>query len=181
MLKNSFLCGLGLMLVFAFAGCGYTTSSIIYKGAKTVSVKDFVNKIKVSQEVTDRRMYVAYRSGMELDITREVINRFVIDGNLNVVPLREADLIVEGELIDFKKEALMLDSADNVLEFRLLVQVNLKLYYAKTNKVILEKQGFTGQANYKVSGALSTSEDQAIQLAIKDLSTRIVDIVVEGW
>ncbi|MDD5439636.1 MAG: LPS assembly lipoprotein LptE [Candidatus Omnitrophica bacterium] len=169
------------LLLAALTGCGYTTTSLIYKNAKTIYVDNFVNRIRVSQEVTDRRMYIAYKSGMELDITREIINRFVMDGNLNIVTKQNADLELDGILIDFKKEALRFDSADNVVEFRVKVIVDLQLVDRKDGKVILAKKGFTGESTYKVGSSLSTNEDQAVQSAIQDLAARVVDVVIEGW
>lgn len=174
----SLLC---VLAIFITTGCGYTTSSLIYSGAKTIYVDNFTNKIKMTEEVTDKRMYIGYRSGMELGVTRDIKDRLITDGNLKVVPKRDADLILEGELVDFRKEALMFDSGDNVTEFRIKVVVNIKLLEAKTGNIILEEKNFTGESTYRTTGSFAKSESQSIQDASKDLATRLVEAIVEGW
>jgi len=170
-----------ICVFFFTTGCGYSTASLVYPGAKSVHVSNFANKINVTEEVTDKRMYVGYKSGMELDVTREVIDRFIIDGNLKVASRKNADLILIGEVIDFKKEALRYDSADNVEEFRNKVIVNIKLLKAKSGDVILEENNFTGESTYRTTGEFAKSEDSAIRETIKDLAVRIVERIVEGW
>ena len=168
-------------LMLVIGGCGYTTSSFVCSDAKSIHVDNFANKINLTEEVTDRRMYIGYRSGMELSITREIIDRFLIDGNLKITQEKEADLILKGALIDFRKEALRFDSADNVIEFRVKVIVDMKLIDKKTGDIILEEKNFTGESIYRTIGSFAKSEDSAIEDAIKDLAVRVVERIVEGW
>ena len=162
-------------------GCGYTSSSIISSGAKSIHISNFINKIKLTEEVTDKRMYIGYRSGMELDITRETIDRFILDGNLKVTNLKEADLILDGQLVDFKKEALRYDVNDNIIEYRVKVVVDIRLYEPPENKIIWEEKNFTGESTYRTTGEYATTEEVAVRDAVKDLATRIVERTVEGW
>jgi len=171
----------GLLLPLISAGCGYTTSSLIAQNASTVHVSNFVNKVKVSEEVTDKRMYVGYRSGMELDITREIIDKFLRDGNLRIESRDEADLILDGELVDFRKEAIRYDSADNVIEFRVKVIVNFVLHRGDPESPIVEEKYFSGESTYKTRGQLLKTEGDAITDATKDLADRVIERVVEGW
>lgn len=177
-------CLINLIFILAvgiIAGCGYTTSSVISSETNSIYVDNFINKIKITDEVTDRRMYIGYRSGMELDITRKTIDRFILDGNLRVAAKDKADLILEGELVDFKKEALRYDANDNVVEYRVKVAVDIKLNNAKNKEMLWDEKDFTGESTYKVSGEYAKSEESAIQDAIDDLSRRIVEKTVEGW
>ena len=162
-------------------GCGYATSSLVSAGSKTIYVRNFVNKIDPTQEVTDKRMYVGYRSGLELSVTRETINKFIVDGNLKIADEKTADLILEGELVDFRKEALRFDANDDVIEFRLKVVVDMRLTDSRTGKLITEEKYFTGETTYRTSGTLAKSESQAVQAAVADLAQRVVERVVEGW
>lgn len=163
------------------AGCGYTTSAIISSGAKSIHINNFVNRINLTEEPTDKRMYIAYKSGMELDITRQVIDRFIMDGNLKVISADEADLTLNGELIDFLKEPLRYDTNDNITEYRVKIVVNLTLLNRRDNKVIWEEKNFTGEATYKLAGEYAKSEGLALDDAAGDLAMRIVERTVEGW
>ncbi len=170
-----------MCIILVIGGCGYTTSSIISSGAKSIHISNFINKIKLTEEVTDKRMYIGYRSGMELDITRETIDRFILDGNLKVTPLKEADLILDGQLVDFKKEALRYDVNDNVIEYRVKVVVDARLYEPPENEIIWEEKNFTGESTYRTTGEYIRTEEAALRDAVKDLATRIVERTVEGW
>jgi len=167
--------------MFFMNGCGYTSSSIIAGDAKSICVSSFINKIDLTKEASDKRMYVGYRSGMELDITKETIDRFILDGNLRVTSRDDADLILQGELIDFKKEALRYDSNDSIIEFRIKAVVDIKLINEDENKVLWEEKNFTGESTYRTTGEYAKSEDAALRDAVKDLANRIVERTVEGW
>jgi len=177
---NSLIC-FCLLCLGLLSGCGYTTSSVIVEDAKSIHVNNIVNSIPVTDEVTDKRMYIAYRSGMELTITKDIIDRFVTDGNLSIQAAGNSDLVLDGELIDFRKDALRYDSADNVIEFRLMITVRLMLLNARTNDIVFDKAIVTGETTYRTTGQFTISESQAIQNAVTDLSIRVVDKIVEGW
>lgn len=163
------------------SGCGYTTHSAVYEGAKSIYVQSFENKIELTKEVTDKRMYIGYRSGMELQITRLIIDKFVTDGYLRITDQNGADLILSGVLKDFRKEALRFDSGDNITQYRVKVIVDFTLYSTKNKANIFELKNFTGESTYTTTGAYSASEDQAITAATEDLASRVVERVVEGW
>ena len=163
------------------SGCGYTTGSLLPSHLKTVYVDNFANKIDISTEPSDRYVYEMYRSGMESDITKTVIDRFIFDGNLSIVGLEEADLVLTGELTSYTREPLRYDASDNVEEYRALVSVNIKLKDTSTGKFMWKENGFTGESTYWITGPLTKSEDSAVQAAIQDLAERIVEKTTEGW
>jgi len=168
-------------MIFFSQGCGYSATSLLPAGMKSIHVDNFINKIDLTMQPTDKRMYVAYRSGMELDITRDTINRFILDGNLKVLPKGQADLILKGLLIDFKKEALRYDSNETIIEFRLKVTVDIELYKRSNNELLWRERNFTGEAFYRLTGEFAITEDNAIQNAIEDLAIRIVERTTEDW
>ncbi len=167
--------------VSLIAGCGYTTSSIGGTGIKSICIEDFKNTIKVTEEPTDKRMYVPYLSGMELEVTKEVINRFLIDGNLKIKPFNQADIILKGTLVDFKKDALRFDTSDNVTEYRLNVVVDIEAINRKTNEELWSEKHFTGESIYRMTGQYAISEQTAVRNAVDDLAERIVERTVEAW
>ena len=92
-----------------------------------------------------------------------------------------ADLALKGELVEFRRDALRYTNNDEVDEYRINIVVNLSLWDKKNDKLSWEEKNFTGSATYFVTGAQAKSEEQAVQDAIKDLSRRIVERVVEQW
>jgi len=161
---------------------GYTTQSMLPSNLKTIYVENFVNKIAMTAETSDERMYRGYKPEMQFDITKAVIDRYIFDGNLKVVDAGKAsDLILTGELVDFKREPLRYDSNDNIEEFRIRLIVNLVLKDVKTGKVVWTEKEFAGESTYDTTGSLAKSERSAIEDATFDLARRIVERTIENW
>jgi hypothetical protein len=179
--KKTVLLVTGYLLVIAIAGCGYTTRSMISNKFKTIYVTPFVNKVDITNEAYTSDKYKIYRPMLETDITKSVINKYLFDGNLKPVKEESADLILKGELIDFRKDPLRYDENDVVTEYRVNIVVNISLWDRKEDKMVWEERGFTGDTSYFTSGTQAKSEATAITDALTDLSRRIVERTVEQW
>ncbi len=170
-------------LISIIGGCGYTTRSMISDKFKTIYVVPFVNRVDITRETDVASKYRIYRPMLETDITKSVINKFLSDGNLRSVKEESADLILKGELIDYRKDALRYDEGEEVSEYRINLVVNISLFDRKENKIVWEESNFTGDTTYF---AISTnpqykSEDTALNGALTDLARRIVERTVEQW
>ncbi len=170
-----------LIFTLLLSGCGYTTKSLLRSDIKTICVENFVNKIPVTEQTSDARMYIGYRPRLEYDITKALVDRFIFDGNLKVADKKNADLILTGELVDFRKEPLRYDANDNVEEYRLRLVTSLEMTDVKNNKLMWKEKEFAGEATYRTGGSLAKSESSAIDDAKADLARRIVERTVEGW
>lgn len=168
-------------LSLALSGCGYTTRSLIAGKYKTINIAPFVNKIELTLESNSNSKYKIYRPMLESEVTKVVISSFLYDGNVKPVAEDIADLSLKGELVEFRRDPLKYTANDDVEEYRINIVVNLSLWDKKNEKLVWEEKNFTGNATYFVSGPQAKSEDQAVQEAIKDLSRRIVERVVEQW
>jgi len=170
-----------VFLAFALAGCGYTTRSLIVDRYKTIYIPPFVNKISITDVSDAGNKYRINKPMLETDITKSVINKFLIDGNLRPVDSESADLILTGELVEFRRDPLRYTDSDEVEEYRLNLVVNLKIFDTKENKTVWEEMGFTGDTTYFTRGIAAKSEDTAVKDALSDLSRRIVERTVEVW
>jgi outer membrane lipopolysaccharide assembly protein LptE/RlpB len=167
--------------ILMLSGCGYTTRSLISEKYKTINIAPFVNKIELTLESDSNNKYKVYRPMLETEVTRAVINKFLSDGNVKPVVEDMSDLDLKGELVEFRRDPLRYTSNDEVEEYRINIAVNLRLWDRKNDKLSWEENNFTGSATYFVTGAQAKSEEAAVQDAIKDLSRRIVERVVEQW
>ncbi len=163
------------------AGCGYTTGSLLPDDIKTIYVDNFKNRIDVGNEITSNSRYSLYRPGIENDVSAEIADQFVFDGNLKLTRKDAADLILSGELLEYRKEPLRYDSSDDVEEYRVSVVVSMVLTNTWKDEIFWEESSFAGEATYNVAGRLARSEDMARQEAIEDLARRVVERVVECW
>lgn len=172
---------LALIVAFALTGCGYTTRSLISSKFRTIYIAPFVNKIDITQESYAENKYRIYRPTLETDITRLVTNKYLFDGNLRPVKEDSADLILNGELLDFRKDPLRYDENDEVAEYRINLVVNLKLLNRKEGKTVWSENSFTADTTYFTTGAQAKTEETAINGALADLARRIVERTVEEW
>jgi len=153
---------------------------------RTIYITPFLNKVDITQESYSENKYRIYRPLLETDITRKVINKYLFDGNLKPVKEELADLVLKGELVEYRKDPLSYD-ADNtdVTEYRVNIYVNLSLWDKKENKLLWEENRFNGNYSFFTSFAsgnvIKISEDAAVTNAIEDLARRIVERTVEQW
>jgi len=174
------------LLITVLTGCGYTTRSMLYGKYKTIYITPFLNKVDIAQEAYSANKYRLYRPMLETDITKKVINRYLFDGNLKPVKEDQADLVLKGELLEYRKDPLSYTADNNdVTEYRININVNLSLWDAKENKLLWQENNFNGNYSFFTSFATGNvvvvSEDAAVTNAVDDLARRIVERTVEQW
>jgi outer membrane lipopolysaccharide assembly protein LptE/RlpB len=169
------------LLVNILSGCGYTTRSMISDKFQTIYVTPFINKIDITNETNAASKYRIYRPMIETDVTRYVNNRYLFDGNLKPVNKDLADLVLKGEVVEFRKDPLRYLDNDEVSEYRINLVVNIILWDNKEDKLIWQENNFTGDVTYFTSGSQAKSEDVAVVDALNDLARRIVERTVEEW
>jgi hypothetical protein len=145
---------------------------------RTIYIVPFVNKTDITNEAYSGSQYRIYRPHLETDITASVINKFLFDGNLKPVKEADADLVLKGELVDFRRDPLRYDDNDNVLEYRISLVINMSLWDKINDKLLYEENNFTGDTTYFVN---AKSEGVAVNDALADLARRVVERAVDQW
>ena len=172
---------LAVVLGFLAVGCGYTTRPGLPSHLRTVYVKPFVNKIDITQLTPGDERFPIYRHRMEVDLTNEVLRRYQFTGLLRPATAERADCRLEGELVEFRRDALRYNASQQVEEWRLNIIVNLRFYDQTAKMLLWEEDHFTGDTTYFALGATAESESQALDRAVTDLARRIVERSVENW
>ncbi|MCK9572113.1 MAG: LPS assembly lipoprotein LptE [Candidatus Omnitrophica bacterium] len=180
------LIAVGCLMVNFLSGCGYTTRSLIADKYRTIYVTPFLNKVDITQEDYSENKYRIYRPMLETEVTRQVINKYLFDGNLKPVREATADLVLKGELVEYRKDPLSYtNDNDDVTEYRINIYVNISLWDTQENKMLWEIKQFNGNysyyTNYAENSAIKVSEDTAVSNAVADLARRIVEYTVEQW
>ncbi len=169
-------------IIFAFVGCGYTTRSSIYPAETTIAITPFLNKVNIADENSEYRRLVNYFPLLETKVTNAVVDRFILDGNLRLSHLENADLVLEGEITRYKRDALQYtDNNEDVTEYRVTLFSNITLRDRKKEEIVFRENDFAGDATYYTQGSLAKSETVAVENAVSDLARRIVERVVESW
>ncbi len=156
-------------LITAISGCGYRVGSLLPAHMKTISVPNFINR--------------TLEPAIEIPVTNGVIERFQVDGTLEVVPEEDADTLLIGEIIDYKREGLRLSSTDDsTTEFRLTIAVRLTFKDLKTGEVLWVADRVEGEAEFLPGASGPEAERAALPLVIEDLAEDVVSKVVDaGW
>ena len=166
-------------LVFAlfFAGCGYTTGSLLPSKYKTLFVEPFKNKITYVSD-TSHSLYIPL---LESKVRESIVDRFLFDGHLRISHQQQADLVLHGELTGYERQELRLTDNQDVQEFRIQITVSLTMDDMTTGNTFWTEPSFTGEATYFTTGPQAKSESAALQEALTDLSRRVVERTIEDW
>ena len=176
-MRKSFFTVFVLFVCAVFSGCGYSVRSSSLGSIRTIHIEPFKNKINYGTE-TVRGLYVPL---MEVKLTNAVVDRYLFDGNLRVIDKEKADLILQGELTNFQRDALRYTDNNDVEEYRLTMTVSMTLWDNVQQKPRWSESGFSGDTTYFVTGPLAKSESLAIEDALKDIARRIVERTIEDW
>jgi outer membrane lipopolysaccharide assembly protein LptE/RlpB len=142
--------------VYSFSGSGLT-------GIRSVAVPQFENRT------------VEY--GIQEDLTAAVIDQLIADNTLKVVALADADAVLRGEIIDYKRVAYTYDKSDNVQEYKVNITVSFALE-KKDGKVVLNRNGLL---DYGIYSASDESEIEGKARAVDKLARDIVDETTKSW
>jgi flavin-binding protein dodecin len=177
-MMRSFLC---LLLAVTIAGCGYTTGSLLPPKYRKIAVQPFVNKVNNIDMNGNGNSNVIYVPLLESNVRTAIIDRFLFDGSLHIADPDKADLVLNGALIGVAQDQLRQDVNQNVQEYQIRIIVSLTLTDRDTGKVLWTEPSFTGETTYFLTGSGATSQSAAIDNALTDLATRVVERTIENW
>ena len=172
------------LLTGLIAGYGYSFKTTYRGPYKTIYVAPIPNKIDiVSEDATSlSQRFRTYHPRLETDIRTAVINRFLYDGGLRIANKEDADLILKGELIDYRRDAIRYENnQEDVAEYRVSLVMRLALFKNGDEKPLWNEPSFIGDATYFTSGTQAKTESAALDVAISDLARRVVERLVDNW
>jgi outer membrane lipopolysaccharide assembly protein LptE/RlpB len=169
--RRAILLGLSAVgLILVAAACGYSTKGNLPPHIKTVAVPTFKNK---TQE-----------PAVEGTITAAVVNAFTTSGKLRVVPVGQADSILDGEVVGYDVQSISVDRRINVRQYRLVVTLNLEFRDVKQNEMLFREEGLQERAEFTVPFEVSATisrEEGAVRLAAVEIGRKVVNLVVDRF
>lgn len=172
-----------LFLVSVCAGCGYSATRLLPPNYRTIYIEPFENKIGITEETSERVGFQTNIPGLEEQVTRAVIDRFLLDGNLRVTNKKEsADLVMDGKMLSFFRQVVRHTTNDpNIAEeYRLNLVASLAVR-DREGKLIVDEPNLVGDTSYFVTGSSAISESAAISSLVADFARRAVERVIENW
>jgi len=179
--------GTVLLAVFLM-GCGYTTHSSLDPKYQTVAVNAFLN--------------YSDQYNLQAPLTNAIIRKFITDGRLKVVAADEADLLVEGAVMNYSLKGLIYDQNDEVTQFLCVVTGGARVTDRRTNEVLWQDKSLAGETSFYTRAAGQSSdrlrgntevylppvnvfpseeENQAASEALEQLASDIFYRTVEPW
>ncbi len=180
--------GVCALLLLACAGCGYSTQSTLDPAYQTISVEAFDNR---------SREY-----GLEAPLTHAVVRKFLTDGRLRVVPAAEADLLLQGRILEYELRGLTFDENDEVTQFLAVVTAGVQVTDTATGELVWAEPLLAGETTFytRASGQSSDrlrgnaevflptvrtfpseEENRAASEALEQLASDIFYRTVEPW
>jgi len=122
---------------------------------------------------------LTFYRGFEFALTRALSNEINAKTHLRIVPLRDAQTLLEGRIIGFKQNVLTEDVDDNIRELEVTLVVDMTWTDLATNRKIRSIRGFvqTAQAKLDIGENLETATVEAFA----DIAERLVNELEADW
>jgi hypothetical protein len=155
-----------IIVLLLVSSCGYySVSGSLPSHIKTCAVPLFENE--------------TVEAGIVEEITTQVSNAIIKDGNMKVVGEFQADAVVRGTIVDVIDEAESYSKETSAEQFRIRIIASVTFFDRRKNRALWEEKRMEGEAAY-AAGDLSARDD-AIKEAMELLAKEIIDKTVSGW
>jgi len=152
-----------VLILFIFVRCSnYSFSGSMNPGIKSIAIPifdDFSSEFQIREKTTN-----------------SVIDKFLIDNNLKVVTLEEADSVLRGVIEKVEDAPVSLRENETAKAFELFIFLKLE-YEDKKSKKIIFKKNLRGRGTYSDPSQREAGIDEAVD----KISTDILNLVVSGW
>ncbi len=176
------------LVAAALHGCGYSTQSSLDAKYQTIHVSPFYDNSK--------------EHDLQAPLTNAVTRKFIADSRLQVVPREQADLLLEGMILDYRLRGLTFDQNDDVTQFLVVVTAGVRVTDQATNEILWQEEVMAGETSYytlaagqssdrlrgnaevflpNVRSFASQEENRAASEALEQLASDIFYRTVEPW
>ena len=138
------VCGLLVVLGCLAPGCGYTTHSSLNPNYQTIFVSAFKNQTS--------------EYDLQAPLTNAVRRKFLADGRLRVVEQQNADLILEGTIIDYRLRGLTYGPNDDPTQLLCVITSNVRCLDGHTGEILWEDRALSGETTFYTQAAGQSSD-----------------------
>lgn len=160
---------------WALAGCGDMAG---YSGAVNLTLPPHIQRVSL-RPFQNRTQFFGLEDKLRLRVEQE----FIRDGRLPYVSTEAtADGIVEGEIVNYIKQVTTYDAANQPLEYRLWVIMDVRFIDRVENRVLWEEKRLEGDYVYVVETQPAGLTEEEARERLWDLFARdIVKRTLEGF
>jgi len=159
-LYRSFCLLLTTYSILSFSCCGYSTRSLLPDYIQKVYIKIFENTtVKTGlDEIATQATIEAFRTGSDLKITDE----------------RQADIVIEGQIVNYNKEPYVYTGALSVSQYKVTITFHVRCLDQAKNGVFWE-------GDVSEWALFETDENQGINEATKKTAQKLVTTILTNW
>ena len=155
-----------IIVLFALiSGCGYTSKSLISRKINSIYIPIFEND--------------TFRRGLEFDLTTALKDEIMSKTKLRILQKDRADTILTGKIVKLTEGMLSSNRADNIVESRVTISVDIKLVDRITGRTLIEEKGLKQSAEFIVKRGENIKT--ASQESLANLAEVIVYHLQEKW
>ena len=140
--------------------CGYSTRSLLPSHIKRIHIKLFENN--------------TLKPGLDEKTTLIMTDAFRSGSGLRIVGENNADLILEGRVVNYQKAPYTYTGDQSYVEYRITVTLNARCVDREKNEVFWE-------GNIADWVTYTDNEDEAIDAAIKKAAEKMVNAILTNW
>lgn len=141
--RASVLSFAGLILMLS-SGCGYTTQSSLDPQYQTIHVEAFYSESK--------------EYGLQAPLTNAITRKFIADGRLEVVPMDQADLLLQGVITDYALKGLTFDQNDRPTQYLQVITAGVRVTDQHTGEILWQEQLMSGETSFYTQAAGQSSD-----------------------
>lgn len=151
------------------SGCAnYQLGTTLPPHLRSVSVDTFKNLSEEPQ--------------IETTITSATLSEFQRDGQLKVRDADEADILLTGEILNYRLDPVRADrnNPKKTKEYKAIVSMRIHAFERATGKKVTE-QNVTGSKTFEATGDLMTARRNVLPEVARELGRKVVDAVISAW
>lgn len=155
-----------IIVLFALiSGCGYTSKSLISRKINSIYIPIFEND--------------TFRRGLEFDLTKAVKDEIMSKTKLRILHKDSADTILTGKIVKVTEGMLSSNVADDIVESRVTIFVDIKLVDRITGRTLVEVEELNQSAEFVVRRGENIKS--ASQESLAGLAEKVVYQLEEKW
>ena len=158
------------LLALVTGGCGYTIGVQLPPDVKTIAVPMFKN--------------LTQQPAVEDVMTQAMVTAFANTG-VTVVPVQQADSILEGEVVEYQVQSIAFDTSTNAQVYRLRVKLNIQFRNVRNNTMIFRQDGIEDRSDFRAWGDVAQTLSQerlgATSQAAVEIARRVVSLTLDRF
>lgn len=158
-----------VILLFAFGCAGYHVGPATRRNFNSIAVPMFRNE--------------TLRPQLEAQISNAIIKRLQQDGSLRIETEPRADVVLNGTVFRYQRNALRTLHADTRVprEYEIDIVVRVEARDRRTGEIVLKSTEVEGKSDVFIGEDQQSAEEQALPLVADDIARRVAGLLVESW